>query len=151
MCAEVQSVFVGVPAFVAAGDPLDDQISDALVESLEVDPRDVEVLDLHDKFFVFLKSLPFTFTTATETVAHSADLAQTYEHSVSRLTKTIRRSDKYQTDLHTLRKEVVALRSERDELRAQLEVAESARQQQLEMSKAVEADLRTLLDTISSK
>ena len=148
---EVKHVYVGVPGFVANGDPLDDAILDAVVEAMEVEPRDVQVIEMNNKFYVFIKSLPFTFTTANQTVARAADLSKTYEHSVVRLTKLVRRSDKYQNDLHTLRKEVAALRAERDALKAKLEVAQVERAEQIQMSKAVESDLQALINTLGTQ
>lgn len=148
---EGKHVYVGVPGFVAHGDPLDDAILDAIVEAMEVEPRDVQVVEMNKKFYVFIKSLPFTFTTANQTVARAADLARTYEHSVARLTKLVRRSDKYQNDLHALRKEVAALKADRDALKAKLEVAQVERAEQIEMSKAVESDLQALINTLGTK
>jgi uncharacterized coiled-coil DUF342 family protein len=146
-----QLVYVGVPGFVADGDPLEDAISDAIVECLEVDPTDVEVIESQDKFYVFIKSLPFTFATANETVSRAAALSQTYDQGVARLTKLVRRADKVQTDLHALKKDVAALARERDELQEQLEQAQTERQQQIDLARAVESDLQTLINTLSSK
>jgi uncharacterized protein YlxW (UPF0749 family) len=144
-------VYVGVPGFVADGDPLDDAISDAIVECLEVDPADVQVIEAQNKFYVFIKSLPFTFATANETVSRAAALSHAYDQGVARLAKLVRRADKVQTDLHALRKDVATLGREREELQAQLEQAQAERQQQFELARAVESDLQTLINTLSSK
>jgi multidrug resistance efflux pump len=142
-------VYVGIPGLVADGDPIGDSISDAVVEALEVDPLDVQVVEGRGKFYVFIKSLPFTFTTANQTVARAAELSQTYDRTVSRLTKSVRRADKAQADLHALRKEVAALAREKEELELELAQAQAARDEQAELAKNVEADLQTLITSLT--
>lgn len=146
-----KEVFVGLPGFIANGDPMDDQIKDAVAEALEVNPTDVEVIEKDNKFYVFIKSLDLTFTTANQTVARANKLSQTYEHSVSRLTKLVQRADKYQKDLNSLRKEVAELTEEKQKLERTLEQEQAERQKQLEMSKTVEANVQALINTLSSK
>ena len=146
--AEKTRVFVGIHGFVAHGDPLDDAVLDAVAETLEVPPHDVQIIEMNEKFYAFINSLPMTFTTAVQTVANAGKLTQTYEHSVARLTKLVRRSDKYQNDLHNLRKEVAALSSEREALKAKLEAAHREREQQIGRSRAVESDLVALINAL---
>jgi uncharacterized coiled-coil DUF342 family protein len=146
-----QYVYVGIPGFVADGDPLDDSISDAIVEALEVDPEDIHVIESNRKFYVFVKSIPFTFTTANQTVARAADLSQAYDRSVARLTKLVRRADKAHAELHGLRKDVAALNRERDELQTELAQAQAQREEQEQLSRTVDADLQALITTLSSK
>jgi multidrug resistance efflux pump len=144
-----QSVYVGIPGLVAEGDPMGDSISDAVVEALEVDARDVEVVEGGRKFYVFVKSLPFTFATANQTVARAAELSQMYDRTVSRLTKFVRRADKAQADLHALRKEVAALAREKQELELELAHAQAARDEQAQLARTVEADLQTLIAALA--
>lgn len=130
---------------------MDDQIKDGIAEALEVDPADVEVIEKDNKFYVFIKSLQMTFTTANETVARANILSQTYEHSVSRLTKLVQRADKYQKDLNDLRKEVAKLSEEKETLERSLEQEQIERQKQIEMSKTVEANVQALINTLANK
>ena len=145
---QVKRVFVGVPGFVAHGAPLDDAIRDAIVESFEVAPKDVQVVDMNEKFYVFINSLPFTFTTANHTVARAAQLSQTYERGVARLTKLVRRSDKCDDKLQSLRREVAELRAERDALKSTLEHARAEYEEKISMSKAVDADFVSLIGAL---
>ena len=144
-----KTVYVGIPGYIAMGDPNDDAIADAIVESLEVDPQDVRVIEKNDKFYVFIKSLPLTFATANQTVAQAAELNQTYDHCVARLTKLIRRADKYQGELSALKKEVSHLQAEHEKLKSELDEVQMQRQQQYELSKSVETDLQNLLDSFT--
>ncbi|OHT11535.1 hypothetical protein TRFO_18983 [Tritrichomonas foetus] len=148
--SEEKSVYVGIPGYVATGDPNEDSIADAIVESLEVSPDDVKVYEKNDKFYVFIKSLPFTFATANQTVAQAAELSQTYDHSVARLTKLVRRADKFQNELSSLKKEVSLLQNEHEKLKQELQEVQAQRQQQYELSKSVESDVQNLLDTFTS-
>lgn len=150
MNKETREVFVGIPGYIATGDPNDDAIADAIVESLEVDPGDVKVVEKNDKFYVFINSLPITFATANQTVEQAAELSQAYEHSVARLTKLVRRADKYQNELAALKKEVAALQSEQESLKVELDEVQAHRKQQYELSKNVESDMQHLLDTFTS-
>lgn len=145
-----KEVYVGIPGYIAKGDPNDDAITDAIVESLEVDPNDVKVIEKNDKFYVFINSLPMTFATAVQTVEQADELTQTYDHSVARLTKLVRRADKYQNELLALKKEVSALQSENENLKAELEEAQAQRKKQYELSKNVESDMQQLLDTFTT-
>lgn len=148
---EMETVYVGIPGLTAQGTPMESDISDAVVEQFEVDPQDVTTVEKDGKFYVFINSLPVTFASANQTVAHAAELSQTYDHQVARLTKLVRRSDKYQNDGENLRKELQELKAERDELAAQLQEAENIRQERVDAVKNVERDLQQVIECLGKK
>jgi hypothetical protein len=151
MSEKVRSVFVAIPAFVANGTPLDSDIADAMVENLEVEPKDVQVVEAKDGFYVFLKSLPFDFVTANHLIERAAQLCDTHERSVHRLTKLVRRADKFQSDLYALKRENVALRAEKDALKLQLSQAEAERSEKYEACKAIEGRLHNVIGSFATK
>ena len=113
-------VFVGIPGLFVTGFPLDDAVSDAIVETLNVDPKDIEVIELYNKFYVFVKSMPVTFQEACQAVSRSSELSKTYEHNIAFLTKLIRKADKYQNELDLLVKEIESLKQENEALSQEL-------------------------------
>lgn len=113
-------VYVGVPAFVAHGDPVDSSIADGIVEAMEVDPADVDVVEQNGKFYVFIHGLPLTFPTASHVIAQSTSLQRTYKRNLVRLTNLVSRSDKHLSELLRLRDDVSALRMKRDAMKADL-------------------------------
>jgi len=145
MNEETKSVYVGFQAFSVTGDPMDDAILDAIVERLEVNPADVSVYEKDDSFFVFIHSLNLSYQLAMDVLQESKHLSETYDLSVAKLTKMIRRVDKYHISLNQLQQEVNALNNKKEELLRELETSEENKKNaQLELSKIREQLQETL-------
>jgi len=145
-----KTVFVALPSFKYTDEAVDYMIADGIAEKLEVNIEDISVIEVNQDFFAFIKTLPVNFVIANQLVANGRKLEETHNHSVSHITKLIRRVDKTQNQSKKLRSDISNLESERDSLRLKIEKAGRQKAMLIEAVKAVEGELNRVVDSISS-